>query len=36
MLMVRGTAELFDHRDTNRLTKVGEPTLNPWLKIVRG
>lgn len=36
MLMVRGTEELFDHRDTNRLTKVGEPDLNPWLKIIRG
>lgn len=36
MLMVRGSDELFDHRDTNRLTKVGEPNLNPWLKIIRG
>lgn len=36
MLMVRGTDELFDHRDTNRLTKVGEPNLNPWLKIIQG
>lgn len=36
MLMVRGTSELFRHRDINRLTKVGEPDLNPWLKIVRG
>lgn len=36
MLMVRGTDELFRHRDTNRLTKVGEPNLNPWLKIIRG
>jgi hypothetical protein len=36
MLMVRGSDELFDHRDTNRLTKIGEPDLNPWLKIIRG
>jgi hypothetical protein len=36
MLMVHGTDEPFDHRDTNRLTKVGEPNLNPWLKIIRG
>jgi hypothetical protein len=36
MLMVRGSDELFDHRDTNRLTKVGEPDLNPWLKIIKG
>ncbi len=35
-LMVRGQAEPFIHRDSNRLTKVGEPDLNPWLKIVRG
>jgi hypothetical protein len=36
MLMVRGTDTLFQHRDTNRLTKVGEPDLNPWLKIIKG
>ncbi|MFT4027266.1 MAG: heme-binding beta-barrel domain-containing protein [Novosphingobium sp.] len=35
MLMVRGTDSLFRHRDTNTLTKVGEPDLNPWLRIVR-
>jgi hypothetical protein len=31
MLKVHGTDELFDHRDTNRLTKVAEPNLNAWL-----
>ena len=36
VLMVRGTNEPFVHRDSNRLTKIGEPDLNPWLKIVRG
>ena len=35
-LIVRGQAEPFLHRDRNRLTKVAEPDLNPWLKIVRG
>ena len=36
MLMVKGRNELFRHRDHNRLTKVGEPDLNPWAKIARG
>lgn len=36
MLMVKGRDELFRHRDHNRLTKIGEPDLNPWAKIVRG
>ena len=36
MLMVKGRNELFRHRDHNRLTKVGEPNLNPWAKIARG
>ncbi|MBB6424910.1 FABP family protein [Sphingopyxis sp. JAI128] len=36
MLMVKGRDELFRHRDHNRLTKVAEPDLNPWAKIVRG
>jgi hypothetical protein len=36
MLKVHGTDELFDHRDTNRLTKVAEPNLNAWLKIIKG
>jgi hypothetical protein len=35
-LIVRGQAEPFLHRDRNRLTKVAEPDLNPWLKIIRG
>ncbi len=35
MLMVRGTDQLFQHRDTNTLTKVGEPDLNPWLRVLR-
>ena len=34
-LMVRGRAEPFVHKDSNRLTKVGECNLNPWLRIVR-
>ena len=33
MLMVRGRAEPFQHRDRNTLVKVAEPTPNPlWLK----
>lgn len=36
MLMVKGRDESFLHRDHNRLTKVGEPDLNPWAKIVKG
>lgn len=35
-LIVRGQAEPFLHRDRNRLKKIAEPDLNPWLKIVRG
>lgn len=35
-LIVRGQNEPFLHRDRNRLKKVAEPDLNPWLKIVRG
>ena len=34
MLMVRGRDTLFGHRDRNRLSKVAEPDLNPWAKIV--
>ncbi|QGN55765.1 FABP family protein [Novosphingobium sp. Gsoil 351] len=34
-LMVRGRAEPFAHRDANRLAKVGEADVNPWLKIVK-
>ena len=36
MLMVKGRDELFQHRDHNRLTKIAEPDLNPWAKVVRG
>ena len=36
IMMVRGQSEPFVHRDSNRLTKVGEADLNPWFKIVRG
>ncbi|HEV2598137.1 FABP family protein [Sphingopyxis sp.] len=36
MLMVKGRDELFRHRDHNRLTKIAEPDLNPWARIVRG
>ena len=35
-LMVKGKGEPFLHRDRNRLTKIAEPDLNPWAKIVRG
>ncbi len=35
MLMVKGRDEPFLHRDHNRLTKIAEPDLNPWAKIVR-
>jgi hypothetical protein len=35
MLMVKGRDTLFRHRDRNRLTKVGEADLNPWLRIIR-
>ncbi len=34
-LIVRGRDEPFLHRDRNTLSKVGEPDLNPWLRIVR-
>ncbi|PQM27113.1 FABP family protein [Sphingopyxis lindanitolerans] len=36
MLMVKGAAEPFRHRDHNRLTKIAEPDLNPWARIVKG
>ncbi|MDF7776364.1 heme-binding beta-barrel domain-containing protein [Sphingomonas sp. AOB5] len=35
-LMVRGRDELFLHRDRNTLTKIGEPDLNPWQRIIGG
>jgi hypothetical protein len=34
-LIVKGEAEPFLHRDRNRMVKVSEPDLNPWLKIIR-
>lgn len=34
MLMVRGRAELFQHRDRNRLSKVSEPAPNPLMRIL--
>lgn len=36
MLMVRGRAEPFRHRDRNTLTKVAEPTPNPLARIRAG
>lgn len=36
MLMVKGRDEAFLHRDHNRLSKIGEPDLNPWAKIAKG
>lgn len=36
MLMVKSRDTLFRHRDRNRLTKIAEPDLNPWAKIIRG
>lgn len=36
MLMVKGRDTLFRHRDRNGLTKIAEPDLNPWAKIIRG
>ena len=35
MLLVRGRDTLFTHRDRNTLTKIAEPDLNPWEKIIR-
>lgn len=34
-LMVRGRDTPFQHRDRNTLTKIAEPDLNPWARIVR-
>ena len=34
-LQVRGRDEPFLHRDRNSLTKIAEPDLNPWARIVR-
>jgi hypothetical protein len=35
-LVVKGRDEPFLHRDRNWLTKIAEPDLNPWAKIVHG
>lgn len=35
-LIVKGRDEPFLHRDRNRLTKIAEPGLNPWARIVKG
>lgn len=35
-LMVKGQDRPFLHRDRNTLSKIAEPDLNPWLRIVRG
>lgn len=35
MLMVKGRDTPFAHRDRNSLTKIGEPNLNPWERIIR-
>ncbi len=36
ILMVRGRDTPFTHRDRNTLSKIAEPDLNPWEKIIRG
>jgi len=36
ILMVRGRAEPFVHKDSNRLTKIAEPNPNPWFQISTG
>lgn len=35
MLLVHGRDTPFRHRDHNRLTKIAEPDLNPWARIIR-
>ena len=35
MLMVKGRDAIFQHRDRNRLTKIAEVPLNPWLARVQ-
>ena len=35
-LQVHGREEPFLHRDRNTLTKIAEPDLNPWARILRG
>lgn len=34
-LIVRGRDAPFQHRDRNRLTRIAEPDLNPWLKRIQ-
>lgn len=34
-LIVRGREAPFQHRDRNRLTRIAEPDLNPWLKRIQ-
>jgi hypothetical protein len=34
-LQVRGQDEPFLHRDRNTLTKIAEPDLNPWARLIR-
>jgi hypothetical protein len=34
-LMVRGRDQPFAHRDRNTLTKIAEPGLNPWARIIQ-
>ena len=36
MLAVKGRDDIFQHRDRNTLSKIAEPDLNPWAKIVKG
>ncbi|MXP29639.1 DUF1794 domain-containing protein [Porphyrobacter algicida] len=36
IMMVHGQSEPFVHHDSSRMAKVGEPDLNPWLKIANG
>jgi hypothetical protein len=35
-LLVKGRATPFLHRDQNTLTKIAEPELNPWARILQG
>jgi hypothetical protein len=35
LLLVRGRDTPFNHRDRNTLTKISEPDLNPWARILR-
>ncbi|MDE2436347.1 MAG: FABP family protein [Sphingomonadales bacterium] len=35
MMTVKGQTTPFNHNDSNRLVKVGEADINPWLKVVR-